>query len=45
MFNGLSKPEIIGWIICLIIAGGLTVFGSAYLAVSLMTADVSSIIR
>jgi hypothetical protein len=41
MFDGLSRREIIGWVICLMLAVGLTVFGSAYLASSFMSADIS----
>jgi hypothetical protein len=41
MFEGLSKHEIIGWAICLAVALGLTLSGGAYLATSLMSADVS----
>jgi hypothetical protein len=46
MFEGLSRQEIIGWLFCLTVAVGLTVFGSAYLvASSYMSADVSEALR
>jgi hypothetical protein len=46
MFDGLSKSEIIGWVICLALAVGLTVFGSAYLvATSFVSADVSDALK
>ena len=45
MFEGLSKREIVGWIICLVLAVGLTVFGSVYLATSFMSADVSDVLK
>jgi F0F1-type ATP synthase membrane subunit c/vacuolar-type H+-ATPase subunit K len=45
MFEGLSRQEIIGWLICLILAVGLTIFGSAYLATSYLSADVSSALK
>ena len=45
MFDGLSKSEIIGWVICLVLAVGLTVFGSVYLATSFMSADVSDVLK
>jgi hypothetical protein len=46
MFDGLSRREIIGWIACLVVAVGLTVFGSAYLvASSFMSADVSDVLK
>jgi hypothetical protein len=41
MFEGLSKREIVGWTICLVLAIGLTVLGAVYLATSFMMADVS----
>jgi hypothetical protein len=41
MFEGLSKHEIIGWVICLAVALGFTLSGGAYLAASLMSADMS----
>ena len=41
MFEGLSKREIVGWVVCLVLAIGFTVFGSVYLATSFMMADVS----
>jgi hypothetical protein len=46
MFDGLSKREIIAWVICLALAVGLTVFGSAYLvATSFISADVSDALK
>jgi hypothetical protein len=46
VFNGLSRREIIGWIVCLSLAVGLTVLGSAYLmATSFMGADVSDVAK
>jgi hypothetical protein len=45
MFDGLSKREIIGWLICLALALGLTVFGSVYWAASLMSADVTDALK
>jgi hypothetical protein len=46
MFDGLSRREIIGWIACLALAVGLTLFGSAYLvASSFMSADVSDVLK
>jgi len=41
MFEGLSKREIVGWVVCLVLAIGFTVFGSVYLATSFLMADVS----
>jgi hypothetical protein len=41
MFDGLSRQEIVGWLVCLILAVGLTIFGSAYLVTSYLSADVS----
>jgi len=41
MFEGLSKREIVGWVVCLVLAIGFTIFGSVYLATSFMMADVS----
>jgi hypothetical protein len=41
MFEGLSKREIVGWVVCLVLAIGLTVLGSVYLATLLMMADIS----
>ena len=40
MFEGLSKREVVCWVICLVFAVGLTLLGTAYLATSFMTADV-----
>jgi hypothetical protein len=45
MFDGLSRREIIGWVVCLVLAVGLTLFGSAYLAGSFMSADVSDVLK
>jgi cell division protein FtsX len=46
MFDGLSKREIIGWVVCLVLAVGLTLFGGAYLvASSFMSADVSDVLK
>jgi hypothetical protein len=45
MFGGLSRREIVGWVVCLVIAVGLTLFGSAFLAVSFMSADVSDVLK
>ena len=45
MFEGLSKREAVAWVICLTLAIGLTVLGSAYLASSYMTADVSDVLK
>jgi hypothetical protein len=44
-FDGLSRREIIGWAVCLVLAVGLTLFGSAYLAGSFMSADVSGVLK
>jgi hypothetical protein len=41
MSEGLSKQEIFGWLVCLTLALGFTVFGSAYLITSFLSADVS----
>jgi hypothetical protein len=41
MFEELPKREVVGWVVCLVLAIGLTVLGSVYLATSLMMADVS----
>jgi hypothetical protein len=43
MFDGLSRREIIGWVACVLLAVGLTLSGSAYLAISFMSADASDI--
>jgi cell division protein FtsX len=45
MFDGLSRRELIGWVVCLVVAVGLTLFGGAFLAVSLMSADVSDVLK
>ena len=45
MFEGLSKREVVGWIICLVLAVALTLLGTAYLATSFMTADVSGALQ
>jgi hypothetical protein len=46
MFDGLSKREMIGWVVCLVLAVGLTLFGGAYLvASSFMSADVSDVLK
>jgi hypothetical protein len=46
VFDGLSRREIIGWVVCLALAVGLTVFGSAYLlASSFVSADVSDVLK
>jgi cell division protein FtsX len=45
MFDGLSRRELIGWAVCLVLAVGLTLFGSAFLAVSFMSADVSDVLK
>jgi hypothetical protein len=46
VFDGLSRREIIGWVVCLALAVGLTVFGGAYLmASSFMSADVSDVLK
>jgi hypothetical protein len=45
VFDGLSRREIIGWVVCMALAVGLTLFGGAYLASSYMSADVSSVLR
>lgn len=45
MFEGLSKREAVAWVICLALAIGLTVLGSAYLVSSYMTADVSDVLK
>jgi len=41
MFDGVSKREVIAWVVCLVIAAGLTVVGTTYLVNSYLTADVS----
>ena len=42
MFDGVSRREIIGWLVCLALAVGLALFGSAYLvASSFVNADTS----
>jgi hypothetical protein len=41
MFEGLSKREIFGWVICLALALSFTVFGGAYLIRSFLSTDVS----
>jgi hypothetical protein len=45
MFEGLSKREVVGWIICLVLAVALTLLGTAYLATSFMTADMSGALQ
>jgi hypothetical protein len=46
VFDGLSRREIIGWVVCLALAVGLTVFGGAYLmASSFMSADLSVVLK
>jgi hypothetical protein len=45
MFEGLSKREIFGWLICLALALGFTVFGSAYLVTSFLSADISDTLK
>ena len=46
VFDGLSRREIVAWIVCLALAVGLTVFGSAYLvASSFVSADVSDVLK
>jgi len=46
MFDGLSRREIIGWVVCLALAVGLAVFGGAYLVVSsFLSADVSDVLK
>jgi hypothetical protein len=45
MFGGLSRREIIGWVVCLVLAVSLTLFGSAFLAVSFMSADASDVLK
>jgi hypothetical protein len=46
VFDGLSRREIIGWIVCLALAVGLALFGGAYLvASSLTSADVSNVLK
>jgi len=44
MLDGLSRREKIGWVVCLALAVGLTLFGSAYfVASSFMSADMSDL--
>jgi hypothetical protein len=45
VFDGLSRREIIGWVVCLALAVGLTLFGGAYLASSFMSADISDVLK
>jgi hypothetical protein len=45
MFEGLSKQEVLAWVLCLAFAVGLTVLGTIYLATSFMTADVSDALK
>jgi hypothetical protein len=45
MFDGLSRREIIGWSACLALAVGLTMFGGANLAASLMSADALDVLK
>jgi hypothetical protein len=45
MFDGLSRWELTGWVICLMLAVGLALFGGAFLAVSFMSADVSDVLK
>jgi len=46
MFDGLPRGEIVGWVVCLVLATGLTLFGSVYLvAPSLLSADVTDALK
>jgi hypothetical protein len=45
MFEGLSKRETVAWVVCLTLAVGLTILGSAYLVSSYMTADISDVLK
>jgi hypothetical protein len=46
VFDGLSRREIIGWVVCLTLAVGLILFGGAYfVATSFMSADVSDALK
>jgi hypothetical protein len=45
MFDGLSRRELIGWAVRLVLAVGLTLFGSAFLAIFFMSADVSDVLK
>jgi len=46
MFDGLSRGEIVGWVVCLALAAGLTLFGSVFLvAPTLQSADISGALK
>jgi hypothetical protein len=41
MFDGLSRGEVIAWLVCLALAIGLTSGGAYLVALSLLSADVA----